>query len=99
MKRLFSRDEATGISKYWHVTGEGEYVIETVQDSTKILEANKRSYNDVSGKFGNHAKVASIPLSVYYELKKQGIADDPTALKKWLNQSDNEAFRTRSGTL
>jgi len=99
MKRLFSRDAATGISKYWHVTGEGEYVIETVQDSTKILEANKRSYNDVSGKFGNHAKVASIPLSVYYELKKQGIADDPTALKKWLNQSDNEAFRTRSGTL
>ena len=99
MKRLFSRDAATGISKYWHVTGEGEYVIETVQDSTKILEANKRSYNDVSGKFGNHAKVASIPLSVYYELKKQGIADDPTALKKWLNQSDNQAFRTRSGTL
>jgi len=99
MKRLFSRDAATGITKYWHVTGEGEYVIETVQDSTKILEANKRSYNDVSGKFGNHAKVASIPLSVYYELKKQGIADDPTALKKWLNQSDNEAFRTRSGTL
>jgi len=99
MKRLFSRDAATGITKYWHVTGEGEYVIETVQDSTKILEANKRSYNDVSGKFGNHAKVASIPLSVYYELKKQGIADDPTALKEWLNQSDNEAFRTRSGTL
>jgi hypothetical protein len=99
MKRLFSRDEATGISKYWHVTGEGEYVIETVQDSTKIIEANKRSYNDVTGKFGNHAKVASIPLSVYYELKKQGIADDPTALKKWLNQSDNQAFRTRSGTL
>jgi len=99
MKRLFSRDEATGISKYWHVTGEGEYVIETVQDSTKIIEANKRSYNDVTGKFGNHSKVASIPLSVYYELKKQGIADDPTALKKWLNQSDNQAFRTRSGTL
>ena len=70
-----------------------------MQDSTKIIEANKRSYNDVTGKFGNHAKVASIPLSVYYELKKQGIADDPTALKKWLNQSDNQAFRTRSGTL
>lgn len=99
MKRLFSRDEATGISKYWHVTGEGEYVIETVQDSTKIIEANKRSYNDVTGKFGNNSKVASIPLSVYYELKKQGIADDPTAFKKWLNQSDNQAFRTRSGTL
>jgi hypothetical protein len=99
MKRLFSRDEATGITRYWHVKQNGEYVIETVQDTTKIIEANKRSYNDVSGKFGEHAKVASIPLSVYYELKKQGIADDPKALRKWLNQSENRAFRTREGTL
>jgi hypothetical protein len=99
MKRLFSRDEATGITKYWHVKNNGEYVIETVQDSTKIIEANKRSYNEVSGKFGEHAKVASIPLSVYYELKRQGIADDPKALRKWLNQSENRAFRTREGTL
>jgi hypothetical protein len=53
----------------------------------------------VSGKFGEHAKVASIPLSVYYELKRQGIADDPKALRKWLNQSENRAFRTREGTL
>jgi hypothetical protein len=43
--------------------------------------------------------VASIPLSVYYELKRQGIADDPKALRKWLNQSENQAFRTREGTL
>ena len=99
MKRLFSRDDAAGITKYWHVKGNGEYVVETVQDSTKIIEANKRSYNDVSGKWGEHAKVASIPLSVYYELKKQGIADEPAALKKWLNKSENRAFRTRSGTL
>ena len=42
MKRLFSRDEATGITKFWHVKGNGEYVIETVQDSTKIIEANNQ---------------------------------------------------------
>ena len=99
MKRLFSRDDDTGITRFWHVTGNGEFVVETVQDATKIVEANKRSYNDVSGKFGDHAKVASIPLSVYYELKKQGVADDPKALKKWLNKSENRAFRTREGTL
>lgn len=99
MKRIFDRDEASGITRYWHVKDNGEYVIETQQDSTQIIEANKRSYNDVSGKWGEHAKVASIPLSVYYELKKQGIADDPKALKKWLNQSENKAFRTRGGTL
>jgi hypothetical protein len=36
---------------------------------------------------------------VYYELKRQGIADDPKALKKWLNDRDNQVFRTRAGTL
>jgi len=52
MKRLFSRDVDTGITKYWHVTGKGEYVVETVQDTQHIAESNKRAYNNVDGKFG-----------------------------------------------
>jgi hypothetical protein len=36
---------------------------------------------------------------VYYDLKRRGIADDPAALKKWLNDGDNRVFRTREGTL
>lgn len=99
MKRLFDRDPLTGISKYWHVTDKGEYVVETVQDVTKIKDANKRSYNETGGKFGDLPRVASIPLSVYYELKRKGIADDPVALKKWLNDGDNHVFRTRAGRL
>ena len=27
------------------------------------------------------------------------IADDPKALKKWMNDSDNRVFRTRQGVL
>jgi hypothetical protein len=99
MKRLFDRDPLTGISKYWHVTDKGEYVVETVQDVTKIKDANKRAYNGTDGKFGDLPRVASIPLSVYYELKRKGIADDPVALKKWLNDGDNHVFRTRAGRL
>jgi len=99
MKRLFSRDVDTGITKYWHVTGKGEYVVETIQDTQHIAESNKRAYNNVDGKFGDMPKVASIPLSVYYQLKSQGIVDDPKRLKKWLNDRDNRVFRTRAGTL
>lgn len=98
-KRLFSHDPQQGITKYWHVKDNGEYVIETVQEVEKIANANKRAANDTPDKWGDVNKVASIPLSVYYELKRQGIADDPAALKKWLNDPDNRVFRTRAGRL
>ena len=98
-KRLFDRDPELGITKYWHVKDNGEYVVETVQDVTGIAEYNKRSYNNKDKKWKDVNKVASIPLSVYYELKRQGIADDPKALRKWLNDSNNQVFRTRQGVL
>lgn len=99
MKKLFDHDPTTGITKYWHVKGNGEYVVETVQDVKQIANQNKRQYNDNTGKFGEFSKVASIPLPVYYELKRRGIADDPKALKKWLNDGDNQVFRTKAGKL
>jgi hypothetical protein len=43
--------------------------------------------------------VATLPLSVYYQLKREGIADDPKRLAKWMNDPDNRAFRTRGGRL
>ena len=90
MKKLFSEDKLTGIKKFWHVTDKGEYVLETVQQMDAILDQNK-------GEKLN--KVATLPLSVYYQLKREGIADDPKRLAKWMNDPDNRAFRTRGGRL
>lgn len=100
-KRIFDQDPATGITRYWHVKSNGEFAIETVQNVGGIVAENTRSYADVDTKtkFGDVARVASIPLSVYYDLKKRGIADDPAALKKWMNDPDNRAFRVRGGRL
>jgi hypothetical protein len=98
-KRLFDKDPMMGTSTYWHVTDKGEYMLETVQDVTAIADRNKKEYNQAPNKYGDVNKVASIPLSVYYELKRQGIVDDPKALRKWLNDGDNRVFRTRAGTL
>ena len=98
-RRLFGKDPLTGITQYWHGTDKGEYVIETQQDVTAIAEANKRQYNDTPDRYRDVNKVASIPLNVYYDLKRRGIADDPVAFKKWLNDRDNEVFRTRAGRL
>jgi hypothetical protein len=78
-----------------------KFVIATSQDVTKIIEANKRSSNviDRHKRFGEWCKIASIPLSVYYDLKQQGIVDDPARFKRWLNDGDNKYFRTRGGTV
>lgn len=99
-KRIFDTDPAAGITRYWHVKNNGEYVIETVQNMD-VDESNRRQRveTDKRTKWNDINRVASIPLSVYYDLKRRGIADDPKALKKWLNDRDNRVFRTREGTL
>jgi hypothetical protein len=99
-KRFFDADPAPGITRYWHVKDNGEYVIETEQ-RLDIDDSNTRQRNmtDKRTAWGDVNKVASIPLSVYYRLKREGIADDPKALKKWLNDPDNRVFRTREGTV
>lgn len=98
-RRLFGRDPITGITQYWHVKDNGEYVIETQQDVSAIAEKNKREFNDTPDRYRDVNKVASIPLNVYYDLKRRGIADDPKKFKQWLNDRDNRVFRTRAGTL
>lgn len=99
-KRIFDTDPLTGITRYWHVKSNGEYVIETVQE-LDVDESNTRARNstDKRTKWGDMSRVASIPLSVFYDLKRQGIVDDQKAFKKWLNDPDNRVFRTREGTV
>jgi hypothetical protein len=106
MKRNLSFDPMSGISTdFSYEAGEtladDHFVISSSQDVTKIIEANKRSEVEVDSrqKWGEFSKVASIPLSIYYDLKKQGIIDDKKRFKRWLNDSDNKFFRTRGGTI
>lgn len=99
-KRIFDTDPLTGITRYWHLKDTGEFVIETEQ-KINVDQANLRARNatDKHTKWGDVSRVASIPLSIYYDLKRRGITDDPKAMKRWLNDPDNRAFRTREGTV
>ena len=78
-----------------------KFTIATSQDVGSIVKANKVVRNEIDRhqKHGEWSKVASIPLSVYYDLERRGILKDQKALKKWLNDSDNQAFRTRDARL
>ena len=98
-KKILSHDSATGITKYWTDNGDGTYTVETDQDMTAIIESNKKQHNatDKHTKHGEWSKVASIPMTVYYDLKQKGILDDQKAFQRWLNDPDNKYFRTRVG--
>lgn len=94
-------DAITKIETLYHGTPEGGLVVETVQDAEPIVEANKALANmyDERTPFkgdGFH-RVASIPLVIFFDLKKKGVLDDPKAFARWLNDRDNAAFRTRPG--
>jgi ribosomal protein L19E len=100
-KRLFSENKDQGIKRYWHENPEtGDVTIETQQDVTAVIEANKAIYNAVDEKAswkGEWHLVASIPESLYYKMKAEGKIDDQEYMKRWLNDSDNKFFRTRPG--
>jgi hypothetical protein len=100
MKRILSKDPLSGVTQ-WYVSDPlaGTFKFVTEQDCTPIVEDSKAQYNntDERARWGEWAKVATIPLTILHSLKKQGIADDPVRMKRWLNSPENRYFRTRPG--
>jgi len=67
-----------------------------------IIQANAVERNASQGRrFGEMTKVASIPVGLLYD-EKLGLNEafrqqDDKYLRRFLNDSDNQAFRTREG--
>jgi hypothetical protein len=99
--RLFDVDEWAGTKTIFHPDGEGGFHLETLQDVEPVLEANKILHADVDerARYGEWTRVASIPLVVWEEWKKEGDVRDPNFLRKKLNDRDNLYFRTRPGRI
>jgi hypothetical protein len=101
-----------GISTTSFIDDGDKLIIERKQDISAILEHNKALYAqslDRKGWDGNNAfapqnKVASIPLEVFTDLEQQGITRgfqvlDMDRFRAFLNNPDNQVFRTRMGTV
>jgi hypothetical protein len=75
---------------------DGSTTVRTDYAVDDILDANQQARSDAAGtKFGDWARVASIPLNVYHG---EGLADaqeqlDGKYFDKWL--SENSKFKTR----
>lgn len=86
-----------------------QLIIKKTQDITDIIEANKKDFAQTDAKtkwsdsqLGN--RVARIPLTVFQDLEKLGITRGFTVIdmkrfKEWLNNPDNQVFRTRAGRI
>jgi hypothetical protein len=99
LEMLLDEDPLTGTRRIMH---RDEYdrtnTIVEEQKVDGIVELNKEQYKEAGGRWEEtFNKVASIPIVLYFKLKKEGIIDDPARLKRWLNDSDNRVFRTRPG--
>jgi len=98
--------------KYRHQTKHDDhdndgYVIETKQDVTDIVEANKEEIITKSSGWGNEMfdnKIASIPMTVIDDLNHKKIMKgfqiiDLKKFKEFLNHPDNRFFRTKQGRI
>lgn len=95
MKKHLHFDPETGLLNtfhYDHHTGEAR--VDTTQDATACLDANKELQNHNHNKAANWRRVAQIPLTLWFELRQKGILQDKKKLKAWLNDSENRFFRT-----
>ena len=101
-KKLFDKDDALGITRIWHYDEETDKAtIETRPDVSAIIEENKNEYAQIDerARWGEWTRVASIPMSVYFQLKREGKLDDDAYMKRWLNDPDNRFFRVKEGQL
>ena len=105
-KRIINEDKDAGRKTYW-VEDVNGLSIETHQDVTPIIEANKRATNDfrpgslIGDTQAHQRKIADIPVSVYNDaLARLGPPhQNPKAWLKWLADPDNRFFRTTTGNL
>ena len=101
-KRILDYDPATGMLETFHYDAvEDKAIIETSQDVTAILEANKRAFNQVDENAnwkGDIHLCARVPLNIFNSLPKE-LRRDQKAFKRWLNHPDQAAFKLRPGKI
>lgn len=100
---LISYDYATGRSVWSYFDGEKttirtDYPVEaTIAENAAIRNAAQKAWK------GDYHLVASIPLNILHDenagLMKAHSEGDDKYVSRWLNDSDNSAWRTKEGSV
>lgn len=101
---LFSWDAETGRTVWVSEDDNGNTVIRTDYPVASLIENNQLARNSAaSGWAGDWHKVASVPLNLHYDenlgLHKALTDGDDAYVRRFLNDGDNVAFRTKEGRL
>lgn len=96
---LYDYDFQTG-RQVWHLYDGEKHVFRTDYPVDDIIEANRDMRNSLSKNWnGDWHRIASVPLNVAFdsglvEAQKSG---DDKFVSRFLNDSDNRAWRTKEG--
>jgi hypothetical protein len=97
--QLFDFDPVTGRS-VWIIQEGGKIHVRTDYPHETLIKDNAEARVQSAGnRFGEIARVASIPTNIYYAsgLQKAHREGDDAFVRRWLNDSDNAAWRTKEG--
>ena len=96
---LHDHDENLGRTVWGRNNGDGTTTFRTDYRVDPTVEINKAQRNLAQDNWkGDYHQIASIPLNVYYDQLHQATRqDDQNFISKWLNDSENQAWRTKKG--
>ena len=94
-ERLWDVDPLTGMKTFFRME-DGAKTFDLISESVvdPILESNQEARKEDPNFQRDVNQVASIPMAVYMELVRKGIAYDEKEMKRWLNDPENQVFRT-----
>ena len=75
-----------------------QFHVQTTSDVEPVLDSIKRDQETMS-QSGPNKLAARIPLFIYEQLQRQGITEDESLFKAWLNSSDAAPWRIWKGRL
>lgn len=85
----------------WHMFDGEKTVVRTDYPVAATIAENEIHRNEAGNAWkGDWHRVASVPLNVYYDqLHAAETQGDKDYVSRWLNSSDNRAWRTKGGSL
>lgn len=78
-----------------HFLVRGEQEIGDLVDQIRHMSEEYTPYSHHNDTGMRHA--AEIPVEIYADLERRGIAQDPARMKAWLNDPDNQVWRVWKG--
>lgn len=98
---LFDWDPVSGRS-VWHMFDGEKTVIRTDYPVDSVMSENTTIRNEAGKAWsGDWHRIASVPLNIAHDhnLIKAHSDGDEAYTRRWLNSSDNRAWRTKEGTV